>query len=266
MSIFFFLCLCSFTDSIRILSPDDAFKPQTQWCHAANSSYECNRYFAAANISTSTGVFQHRLPVFKENASLPSQIHKYESLMWPIQINQQNLNHVNLTDVPSSLPVIGHACAALSALIAGISEIHRKDYPQMNQTISGTVLQVSSMPCVHLAPQYILLGVAEAFTTPACTHFSLCTNAQNCFKYVFTETLRPFISHSSTQAPLSLSVWLPATSGASPCNSLTSPMVEGVFWVLFWFSSFTVCQEVRTLFFRSWSKNLIPNLICIGTW
>lgn len=81
-----------------------------------------------------------------------------------------------LTDVPSSLPVIGHVCAALSALIAGISEIHRKDYPQMDQTISGTVLQVSSVPCIHLAPQYILLGMAEAFVTPACKHSFLCTN------------------------------------------------------------------------------------------
>lgn len=72
--------------------------------------------------------------------------------------------------MPFSLSVIGHACTALSALIAGISEIHRKHYPQMDQTISGTALQVSSMPCVHLAPQYILLGVAEAFVTPACKH------------------------------------------------------------------------------------------------
>ncbi|KAF4081397.1 hypothetical protein AMELA_G00160920 [Ameiurus melas] len=70
---------------------------------------------------------------------------------------------------PVKLIIIGHACAALSALIAGISEIHRKDYPQMDQTLSGTMLQVSSMPCIYLAPQYILLGVAEVFVTPAST-------------------------------------------------------------------------------------------------
>lgn len=79
-------------------------------------------------------------------------------------------------NVPSSLLVFGHVCAALSALIAGISEMHRKHYPQMDQSISGTVLQVSSMPCIHLAPQYILLGVAEAFVTPACKHLLLCKN------------------------------------------------------------------------------------------
>lgn len=38
----------------------------------------------------------------------------------------------------------------------------------MEQTLSGKVLQVSSMPCFHLAPQYVLLGVAEALVTPAC--------------------------------------------------------------------------------------------------
>ncbi|KAL0154987.1 hypothetical protein M9458_049250, partial [Cirrhinus mrigala] len=52
-------------------------------------------------------------------------------------------------------------------LLAGISEIHRKDYPQVEQTLSGKVLHVSSMTCFQLTPQYILLGVAEAFVTPA---------------------------------------------------------------------------------------------------
>ncbi|KAB5565720.1 hypothetical protein PHYPO_G00244790 [Pangasianodon hypophthalmus] len=80
---------------------------------------------------------------------------------------------------PVKFIIIGHACAALSALIAGISEIHRKDYPQMDQSLSGTVLQVSSMPCVHLAPQYILLGVAEAFVTPACSVISFCLTPSN---------------------------------------------------------------------------------------
>lgn len=153
-----------------------------------------------------------------------------------------------LTDVPSSLPVIGHVCAALSALIAGISEIHRKDYPQMDQTISGTVLQVSSVPCIHLAPQYILLGMAEAFVTPACKHSFLCTNVQNCTQSIVTVTLQPFTSYSSTQAPLSLSVWLPSTSEGSPYTSLPSSTAEDVSWVLFWFSSFTLCLVVRIPF------------------
>ncbi|XP_058264794.1 solute carrier family 15 member 5 [Hemibagrus wyckioides] len=80
---------------------------------------------------------------------------------------------------PVTFIIIGHACAALSALVAGISELHRKHYPQMDQTISGTVLEVSSMPCIHLAPQYILLGVAEAFVTPACSVISFCLTPSN---------------------------------------------------------------------------------------
>jgi solute carrier family 15 protein 5 len=53
-------------------------------------------------------------------------------------------------------------------LVAGLSELHRKAYPLLEQTLSGKVLLVSSMPCFQLAPQYILLGLAEALVTPAC--------------------------------------------------------------------------------------------------
>uniref|UniRef100_A0AAY4B2N4 Solute carrier family 15 member 5 n=1 Tax=Denticeps clupeoides TaxID=299321 RepID=A0AAY4B2N4_9TELE len=69
---------------------------------------------------------------------------------------------------------LGHACAALSVLIAGISEIHRKDYPLVEQALSGKVLHVSSMSCFQLTPQYILLGVAEALVTPSCSLISFC--------------------------------------------------------------------------------------------
>ncbi|KAK2918070.1 hypothetical protein Q8A73_004816 [Channa argus] len=69
-------------------------------------------------------------------------------------------------------PTLGHACATLSVLVAGLSELQRKAYPLVDQTLSGKVLQVSSMPCFQLAPQYILLGVAEALVTPACSLIS----------------------------------------------------------------------------------------------
>ena len=70
--------------------------------------------------------------------------------------------------VHSPLPALGHACATLSVLVAGLSELQRKAYPLVEQTLSGKVLHVSSMPCFQLAPQYILLGLAEALVTPAC--------------------------------------------------------------------------------------------------
>ncbi|XP_023811910.1 solute carrier family 15 member 5 isoform X3 [Oryzias latipes] len=70
------------------------------------------------------------------------------------------------------LPALGHACAALSVLGAGVSEMWRRLHPLVEQTLSGKVLQVSSMPCFHLAPQYVLLGVAEALVTPACSLIS----------------------------------------------------------------------------------------------
>ncbi|KAF3854574.1 hypothetical protein F7725_022629, partial [Dissostichus mawsoni] len=69
---------------------------------------------------------------------------------------------------PAKVITLGHACATLSVLVAGLSELHRRSYPLVEQTLSGKVLQVSSMPCFHLAPQYILLGLAEALVTPAC--------------------------------------------------------------------------------------------------
>ncbi|XP_073799359.1 solute carrier family 15 member 5 isoform X4 [Danio rerio] len=80
---------------------------------------------------------------------------------------------------PATFITMGHGCAALSALLAGISEIHRKDYPEVEQTLSGKVLQVSSMTCFQLTPQYILLGVAEAFVTPACSLIAFCLTPSN---------------------------------------------------------------------------------------
>ncbi|XP_023811909.1 solute carrier family 15 member 5 isoform X2 [Oryzias latipes] len=73
---------------------------------------------------------------------------------------------------PAKLIALGHACAALSVLGAGVSEMWRRLHPLVEQTLSGKVLQVSSMPCFHLAPQYVLLGVAEALVTPACSLIS----------------------------------------------------------------------------------------------
>ncbi|XP_062990495.1 solute carrier family 15 member 5 [Elgaria multicarinata webbii] len=64
---------------------------------------------------------------------------------------------------------IGYTSATLSVMVAGFFEVHRKHFPVVEQTLSGKVLLVSSMPCVHLAPQYILLGVAEALVTPTCS-------------------------------------------------------------------------------------------------
>ncbi|XP_030621199.1 solute carrier family 15 member 5 [Chanos chanos] len=80
---------------------------------------------------------------------------------------------------PVTMITMGHACAAVSVLVAGISEIHRKDYPLIEQALSGKVLQVSSMACFNLAPQYVLLGVAEALVTPACSLISFCLTPSN---------------------------------------------------------------------------------------
>ncbi|XP_061085825.1 solute carrier family 15 member 5 [Conger conger] len=70
---------------------------------------------------------------------------------------------------PNTLIVAGHACAALSVLAAGLAELQRKSYPLVEQSLSGKALHVSSMGCFQLTPQYILLGVAEALVTPACS-------------------------------------------------------------------------------------------------
>ncbi|NXG02752.1 S15A5 protein, partial [Sakesphorus luctuosus] len=73
---------------------------------------------------------------------------------------------------PTIYIVVGQLSAALSVMVAGFSEIHRKQFPQLEQMLSEEVLLVSSMPCFHLAPQYILLGVAEALVTPSCALLS----------------------------------------------------------------------------------------------
>ncbi|NWS80961.1 S15A5 protein, partial [Toxostoma redivivum] len=112
---------------------------------------------------------------------------------------------------PTIYIVVGHFCAALSVMVAGFSEIHRKRFPQVEQTLSKEVLLVSSMPCFHLAPQYILLGVAEALVTPSCSllsfwlvpermrgismHFLALFNGAGCFMgALFVQT-----AHAGTQ-------------------------------------------------------------------
>ncbi|XP_006888498.1 PREDICTED: solute carrier family 15 member 5 [Elephantulus edwardii] len=72
-------------------------------------------------------------------------------------------------DIPFLLACIiaGNISAALSVMIAGFLEIHRKDFPPMEQILSDNVLIVSSMPCFHLILQYVLLGIAEALVNPA---------------------------------------------------------------------------------------------------
>ncbi|XP_004626156.1 solute carrier family 15 member 5 [Octodon degus] len=67
----------------------------------------------------------------------------------------------------SACLIAGNLAAALSVMIAGCFEIHRKQFPPMEQPCSGKVLAVSSMPGLHLVLQYILLGVAETLVNPA---------------------------------------------------------------------------------------------------
>ncbi|XP_004460399.2 solute carrier family 15 member 5 [Dasypus novemcinctus] len=63
--------------------------------------------------------------------------------------------------------IAGNLTAALSVMVAGFFEIHRKHFPAVEQTLLGKVLTVSSMPYFHLVLQYILLGVAETLVNPA---------------------------------------------------------------------------------------------------
>ncbi|XP_053320524.1 solute carrier family 15 member 5 [Spea bombifrons] len=98
---------------------------------------------------------------------------------------------------PSVSIICGHLGAALSLLLAGVYEMQRKNFPLVEQTLSGKVLQVSSMSAFQLAPQYALLGFAEAMVTPSCSvitfrfapsrlrstsmHFLTLFNAAGCF-------------------------------------------------------------------------------------
>ncbi|XP_019749774.1 solute carrier family 15 member 5 isoform X2 [Hippocampus comes] len=87
-------------------------------------------------------------------------------------VNSCSLSMAKTPLAPTRVITLGHACAALSILVAGLCELRRKSFPLVEQTLSGKVLQVSSMPCFQLAPQYILLGLAEALVTPACSLIS----------------------------------------------------------------------------------------------
>ncbi|KAM7244001.1 hypothetical protein CapIbe_004609 [Capra ibex] len=74
--------------------------------------------------------------------------------------------HYNLIYQPEKFA--GNLSAALSVLVAGFFEIHRKHFPPVEQPLSGKVVTVSSVPWSHLVLQYVLLGVAETLVNPAC--------------------------------------------------------------------------------------------------
>uniref|UniRef100_A0A8P0T3Y4 Solute carrier family 15 member 5 n=1 Tax=Canis lupus familiaris TaxID=9615 RepID=A0A8P0T3Y4_CANLF len=81
--------------------------------------------------------------------------------------------------------IAGNLSAALSVMVAGFFEIHRKHFPPVEQPLSGKVLTVSSMPCFHLVLQYILLGVAETLVNPACNWFPNTLNKGNLESFFF---------------------------------------------------------------------------------
>ncbi|XP_076796822.1 solute carrier family 15 member 5 isoform X2 [Arvicanthis niloticus] len=65
----------------------------------------------------------------------------------------------------SACIIAGNICAASSVAVAGFLEIHRKR-PQEHSP-SGKLSPISSMACVYLIPQYVLLGVSEVLVNPA---------------------------------------------------------------------------------------------------
>ncbi|CAN0295498.1 unnamed protein product [Rangifer tarandus platyrhynchus] len=67
----------------------------------------------------------------------------------------------------SACILAGNLSAALSVLVAGFLEIHRKRFPPVEQPLSGKAVIISSMLWSHLVLQYVLLGVAETLVNPA---------------------------------------------------------------------------------------------------
>ncbi|XP_031236898.1 solute carrier family 15 member 5 [Mastomys coucha] len=65
----------------------------------------------------------------------------------------------------STCIIAGNICAASSVAMAGFLEIYRKFAQE--QSPSGKPFSVSSMSCVYLVPQYVLLGVSEVLVNPA---------------------------------------------------------------------------------------------------
>ncbi|KAL7858128.1 hypothetical protein AOLI_G00182300 [Acnodon oligacanthus] len=126
---------------------------------------------------------------------------------------------------------MGHACAALSALAAGIAEIHRKHYPQVEQTLSGTVLQVSSMACFQLAPQYILLGIAEALVTPACSLISFCLTPSN-LRGISLHFLSLFYGGGCFLGALLIQFFYLVSGGNFYPNTLSNGNMERFFFML----------------------------------
>uniref|UniRef100_S4RQA7 Uncharacterized protein n=1 Tax=Petromyzon marinus TaxID=7757 RepID=S4RQA7_PETMA len=74
---------------------------------------------------------------------------------------------LNISMISTTSIAVGQACAALSMLLAGVMELYRRSCSPTEQTLSGKVFPISSMPCYLLLPQYLLLGMADALAAPA---------------------------------------------------------------------------------------------------
>ncbi|XP_072006634.1 solute carrier family 15 member 5 [Engystomops pustulosus] len=133
--------------------------------------------------------------------------------------------------LPYMAIVCGQVVAAASLLIAGIYEIHRKGFPVVEQTLSGKVLLVSSMSCLHLTPQYIFLGMAEAMVAPACSFITFCL-APTRIRGVCMTTMTTFQALGCFLGALLIEVTFIASKGDWFPDVLAGGHLELLFFVL----------------------------------
>ncbi|KAL2093299.1 hypothetical protein ACEWY4_010611 [Coilia grayii] len=143
---------------------------------------------------------------------------------------------------PATAITLGHTCATLSTLVAGVSEMYRKEYPLLEQTLSGNLLQVSSMACFQLTPQYILLGVAEALVTPACSIISFCLTPGH-LRGIALHFLTLSYGGGCFLGALIVQLVFSVSGGAFYPNVLSDGNLEGFFFIL------SIFMAINTLVF-----------------
>nr|XP_032804644.1 solute carrier family 15 member 5 [Petromyzon marinus] len=160
---------------------------------------------------------------------------------------------LNISMISTTSIAVGQACAALSMLLAGVMELYRRSCSPTEQTLSGKVFPISSMPCYLLLPQYLLLGMADALAAPA-TYRVLCRLAPHGGQALAKNVLGLCNGAAGILGTILVQAVHHLSSGSLYPDDLQHGYLEGYFFLL----AFFMCINIYALCIYTQRYSLLP--------